>query len=272
MENSGKGDAPHNFVSEITNFTGKYFRFATKYYNINKNGKNTSTAWECLYRTSLVDFKTIYGTEVFALIKNEDFNPKAENFICNFSIILIENFRYPVDKKVLETPSGLIDEWETNHLEEIYKRIQDLQIENKTEDCIKAKAEYEEAVIKICKESCARELKEETGYAGKFKSFFNLPNFSSVKLFENIIYDPWKGNENSAFAIFEVDTTIDENKNPTQKLDEDEIIQVHIVKLSELLEFISNKITQEGYACSSHLYTFAMGLKFSEYLKTIFNN
>jgi hypothetical protein len=94
-----------------------------------------------------------------------------------------------------------------------------------------------------------------------------LPGSNPVKIFKNTFYDAWKSLENAAFSIYEIDLDATENKNPVQSLDEAEIIKTHVVKLSELLNFISDKIEKEDYGCSTHLYTFAMGLMFSDVLK-----
>ena len=113
-------------------------------------------------------------------------------------------------------------------------------------------------------------LKEETGYSGVFKRFFTMPNRNPIKIFENMFYDPWKGLENCALSIFEIDKSSEENIKPEQNLDECEIIKVHEVKLSELLNFISDKIEKENYGVSAHVYSFAMGLQFSNILKSIY--
>ena len=120
--------------------------------------------------------------------------------------------------------------------------------------------------------SASRELKEETGYSGTFKSFFTLPKKNPIKIFENLFYDQWKGLENGALSIFEIDKSSKENFTPKQSLDECEIIKVHEVKLSDLLDFITEKIENENYGCSMHVYTFAMGLQFSNILKAIYKN
>jgi ADP-ribose pyrophosphatase YjhB (NUDIX family) len=118
--------------------------------------------------------------------------------------------------------------------------------------------------------SASRELKEETGYSGQFKSFFALPKRNPIKIFENIFYDAWKGLENAAISVFEIDKRDEDNLKPKQNLDECEVIKVHEVKLSELLEFITEKIENENYGCSSHVYSFAMGIQFRKFLEGLY--
>ena len=264
MENQRELVENKNYVlDKITNlYAGKYFRIATKKYYL-ENDSNKNIEWECVYRTDLADFKKIYGAEIIGLIKNSEEDCKIENF----SILLIENYRYPVDKKILEFPSGMIENLEYRELEELHNKIHSNSDE---EEKNRLNNNFHQIMNEITINSASRELKEETGYSGTFKSFFSLPNRNSLKLFENIFYDPWKGMENAAFCMFEIDKSAEDNLFPKQNLDECEVIKVHEVKLSELLNFITDKIENENYGCSSHVYSFAMGMQFSNLLTSIY--
>jgi hypothetical protein len=257
-------DKNYIFEKETNLFTGKYFRLSTKKYCLEKDSTRC-IEWECVYRTNLENHKKIYGAEIIGLIKN---NQEPGNKLEDFSILLIENYRFPVDKKILEFPSGIIENSEYGNLEELNNRIESTTDE---EDRNRLFAEYESKIKEITINSASRELKEETGYTGTFISFFALPKSNPMKFFQNIFYDPWKGLENSALSIFEINKSAKENLKPLQILDECEVIKVHEVKLSELLNFITDKIENENYGCSTHVYSFAMGLQFSNILREIFN-
>jgi 8-oxo-dGTP pyrophosphatase MutT (NUDIX family) len=227
-------------INEVQeNYTGKYLKFVTKNYLLD----NKNISWECCYRSNTSESRTLSGVEIIAFIKE---SIKAN--LLDSKILLIDNYRYPVEKRVLEFPSGIIDPSD-------YDKF--LHEENQ-----------EEMSKKVAVSTAARELKEETGYSGEFLDFFSIKNVNPIKLFQNIFYDPWKSSENGIICLFEVDKSKEENKNPLQSLDDAEIINVHEVKLSELLDFISNKIENENYGCSAHVYSFAMGLQFN----SLFNN
>lgn len=257
------------FNKETIHHEEKYFKFVTKEYDVlTENNKSTNKTtnkikWECFYRTNIADYKSIYGSEVIALIKNNKDIISDNTCLKNFKVIIIENFRFPVERKVLEFPSGIIDDCEYTRLKEVYNEIK-MSDEKEKFELIK---KYNTILEHILIEAGRRELKEETGYSGKFKNFLTLPNCTnSISLFSNIFYDPWKSLENAGYSIFEVNIDEEINKNPIQDLDEAEIIKVHIVNLDELADFICNKIQNENYSCSTHLYTFALGLKFQEIL------
>jgi 8-oxo-dGTP pyrophosphatase MutT (NUDIX family) len=246
-----------NYIDSEDIYVGKYLRYTTKKYEIEKNGNKNTIAWECVYRTNLADFKSVYGSEVIALMKNIPGDSDTH-------ILLIENYRFPVEKKILELPSGLIDPEEYGSLEKLYRSMQaevDEHVKKGYQDS------YDELLKEVAIKSGQRELKEETGYTGTFQTFLTLPKYNPIKLFANIFYDPWKCLENAAFSIFNIDMSMTENQNPVQQLDSCEVIKTHKVKLSELLDFISEKVENEGYGVSTHLYFLAVGLRFSDIVK-----
>ena len=268
MENSSDFTSEHKnyiFEKETTLYTGEYFRISKKKYFLEQD-RNRAIEWECVYRNNLADFKKIYGSEIIPLIKNSE---SGSFNVENFSILLIENYRFPVDKKILEFPAGIIDNHEYGNLENLHRQIDLAQDEEEKKSLI----ERSDGIMReIIINSASRELKEETGYTGTFKSFFTLPNKNPLKIFENLFYDQWKGLENGALSIFEIDKSSPENLIPKQNLDECEIIKVHEVKLCDLLDFITEKIENGNYGCSMHVYSFAMGLQFSNILQSIYKN
>ena len=148
-------------------------------------------------------------------------------------IIIINNFRYPIDKYCLELPGGIID-----------------------------KDDGEDILISI-KNAAERELLEETGYTGKFKCFLGNTKVSEerqLKICSNTFYDPWKSKDNAVQCICE----IEDDQNLNQNLDECEIIKVYKVKLDNLMDFINDKIEKENCSITIELYSFACGLYFSQ--------
>jgi 8-oxo-dGTP pyrophosphatase MutT (NUDIX family) len=246
--------------NQETNFSGKYLQFVTKKYVL-ETDETKKMGWECVLRTNTQKHRKINGAEIIPIIRDKEND--------RFNVLLIDNFRFPVEKHVFEFPSGIIDECELSELDEHWEKLDSINDQEEKESLLKKCEEIfrEKAIGAAC-----RELKEETGYVGEFKSFFALPKSNHMKLFENIFYDPWKGTENAAMCIFEIDKNREENKIPVQDLEECEIIKTHEVPLDNLLEFITDKIENENYACSSHVYSFAMGLKFQNFLKNIFSD
>jgi 8-oxo-dGTP pyrophosphatase MutT (NUDIX family) len=254
------------------NYKGKYLTHATKLYK-SESDPNKQVIWECCNRTNMDHYKKISGVEVIAIIKGskaDDIPQSLNSFeypsIENLSILIIENFRYPVEKNILEFPAGLIDDHEFEELKIIHNKISRI---DDPKEIFLLHNEYDKKLEEICINSAGRELKEETGYIGQFKGFFSPPNFRPLKIFENVFYDPWKSSENAALCVYSIDKKLKENQNPQQELEDAEIIITHEVKLKNLINFISEKIENENYGCSQNLYTFAMGLQFSEFLKTL---
>lgn len=154
-------------------------------------------------------------------------------------IVLIENFRFPIDKKCIEFPSGIID-----------------------------KEDYEnEDEIEIAKQAGKRELLEETGYEGDFVRLLTVPSIPKpMTFFSNIYHDPWKSDGSTAMALFTIDLDKPTNKNPKQALELEELIIKYEVEINSLLEFITDKISNEGYSIRSDLYSFALGLNYTTLL------
>ncbi len=158
-------------------------------------------------------------------------------------VVLIENFRYPIDRSCIEFPSGMYDENEVG------------------EDDLKAN----EVAINAIK----RELKEETGYIGEFVKFFTLDSIKIPPLFfANVFSDPWLSRDSTAMALFVID--LDKNPKMEQNLETTEIINVHLVKIDELFKFLCQKAKEKGCAVRNDLYSFACGIHFSEIYKELF--
>jgi 8-oxo-dGTP pyrophosphatase MutT (NUDIX family) len=160
-------------------------------------------------------------------------------------VVLIENFRYPIDRTCIEFPSGMYDENEVG------------------DDDLKAN----EVAINAIK----RELKEETGYIGEFVKFFTLDSVKVPPLFfSNVFSDPWLSKDSTAMALFVID--LDKNSKIEQNLETTEIINVHLVKIDELFTFLCKKAMEKGCAVRNDLYSFACGIHFSEIYKEIFED
>jgi len=145
-------------------------------------------------------------------------------------IILVGNFRPPLDKYVLEFPAGLIDE------------------------------------PKDCLADAIRELKEETGYTPtKVLDVFKTDQVPQVS--PALYIDPWKSNESEVLIIVEVDGDDEVNKNVKQNLENTESIVVHLFDISTTLwQDIVKLAKEKDYLIESKLYAFIVGLVLSKQL------
>ncbi|HJO95861.1 MAG TPA: NUDIX hydrolase [Victivallales bacterium] len=96
-----------------------------------------------------------------------------------------------------------------------------------------------------------RELMEETGYKGYVKEI-SEPVYSS----------PGLSDESLSLVFVEVDGSLVENKNPKQKIEPTEDIEVILVEADNLNEFISDKIKSGDYI-DAKLMTFITANKLS---------
>lgn len=101
-------------------------------------------------------------------------------------------------------------------------------------------------------EAALRELKEETGFVGTIDrgSYREQP----------IPLSPGMINEQIMLVPVKVDMSTKENKNPVQKLEETESIQVLRVPLCDLMKRLQ-ELQDEGCSIFSAVYFFAMGLE-----------
>ena len=162
-------------------------------------------------------------------------------------IILVAVFRYPINKYCLEFPGGFIDKTDSENT-----------------------SDFSEAI----KKATLRELEEETGYIGEFMHYtaklFISDEKKELNIESNIFFDPWKSTDNSLGCFVKINGDDIHNKKE-QNLDENELIKVYEVEMDKLLEFIGEKISKEGFGCSSQLYNFALGLNFNK-IMNISNN
>jgi len=152
-------------------------------------------------------------------------------------LILIENFRYPINKKCIEFPAG---SYEPSELDSSNEKINNNAI----------------SVIK-------RELKEETGYEGDYINFFILPTNKNLaaKFFGNVYHDPWKSTSSTVMTLFSVD--LEKNKENKQNLEDIEMIKVNKINLDNLFDFLCDK-AKDGYGIRQDLYYLTCGMFFDE--------
>ncbi|MCP8718011.1 MAG: NUDIX hydrolase [Asgard group archaeon] len=134
-------------------------------------------------------------------------------------IVLVKQFRPPTEKVIIELPAGLIDPNET------------------------------------VESTAVRELLEETGYVGTFKS-------RSIPLFS----DPGLTNANMVLAYVDVDLNDPRNKNPQPQLEPGEFIITFTLPLNNLLESLEKMCKDEGCSIDARLYHFAKGLELAKNL------
>ena len=110
-------------------------------------------------------------------------------------LVVLRQYRAPIDAYCIECPAGLIDEGE------------------------------EPSVAAV------RELKEETGYVGKIE-WQSGPTCSSAGMTGEMV------------TIFRmtVDETLPENKTPQQHLDDGEEIDVNLIPLNKLEEYLKERV------------------------------
>lgn len=220
-------------IKEEVKYKGKFLQISQKTHITKAKGKDANCdsrlMTELVQSTSIQEPNKPKGIGIIAIIKQTK------------KIVLIENYRFPIDKKCIEFPSGIID---------------------------KEDFEYEDE-LEIAKQSGKRELKEETGYEGDFVSLLTLPSIPKpMTLFSNIYHDPWKSDNSTAMALFSIDLDKPGNKDPKQALELEEMIIKYEVDTENLLQFITDKITNEGYCVRSDLYLFALGLNYNTLLQS----
>ena len=220
-------------INKQLHYKGNYLSFFTKDFEITKPEiqKIITKKYEIL------EYKP----------KNLNQNCKKDSNICAISIIpiikskpkkiiIISVFRYTINKYSLEFPTNYINKQENENID------------------------------KLIEESANSEIEEKTGYKGKFKcvlsKFFGEKN---IKMDNNVFFDPWKSTDNAIECVVEINEenlkNKDKNKNKTEKVFE--------IEIEKLLDFITEKINKEQYACSVELYNFAFGINFNKYLNKI---
>ena len=210
-------------LSSTVKYKGRFLSYLEKEYEITENGKKSNYTWESVEYNMSHCKHAHFGISIIPFIKSTN------------ELVIIANFRYPLGKYCLEFPAGMVD--------------------NKDID---KDGDVEEIVIKAGE----RELLEETGYIGHFKSYLMLPNSGNPITFLTHVYsDPWKSNDTCVPCLFEIP---DENsKKEKQHLDECEIIKVFKVKKEDVLAFITEKIKSGDYVCSNQLYYLSIGFQFN---------
>lgn len=137
------------------------------------------------------------------------------------STLLVIQFRPPIGKFTVEWPAGLVDDHES----------------------------AEQAAI--------REMKEETGYAGKILDVGPV-----------LASDP--GLANATLQLVMMEVQLDEGESmPEQKLDEGELIERVVVPLSELYERLMHWSKDDKFMVAGKLFFFAAGLHFAKQGKYI---
>ena len=248
MEENKNNSSNAILESKELKYKGKFLSYFIKNYKVISQNKSEPI---------LIPYETVdYNSRCFSqdempneFIGKNKYNIYAVNIIPIIyhslqpkKILIIANFRYPINKYCLEFPGGFIDK---------------LDSENSND--------FEEVI----KKASLRELEEETGYIGEFlyyssKLLDNNDKNVQLKIESNIFFDPWKSSDNSLECFVKIYGDDINNNKKKQKLDEDELIKVYEVEFDKLIDFLKEKINKNGFGCSSQLYNFALGLNFNK--------
>ncbi|XP_046358119.1 ADP-sugar pyrophosphatase-like isoform X1 [Haliotis rufescens] len=136
-------------------------------------------------------------------------------------VIMVKQYRPPMKAYTLEFPAGLVDKGETPE------------------------------------ETAVRELREETGYAGKVK------HISPVTCL-----DPGIGNTSVRVVTVEIDGDEDINTSPKPHPEESEFIDVLVVPMEDLLTKL-NELASDGVVIDSRVYTYAVAMEQTRKVKKV---
>lgn len=245
-------------LEKVSNeWKGRWIGITTKQYSVNDKSKGIENIkWECLSRHN--EKLPISSCNIIPLVKIDDNNK---------GYIVIESYRYPLDKKTIEFPGGGLELKHNQKLAELWREYQSHPSDIKKLDNLQ-----KEMMLSI-EDMALREFKEETGYDAKFLRLLNLSELeNNLKKFHqstNIVDLPWRAC--SFVAICLVEVLNPKVQNPKQILDDAEIISTHFVPKNSLLQFIDKKI-EEGLSCDRTLYYYALGQEFRNRIKSVDKN
>ena len=200
-------------VSKKEAFQGKWLRFILTEHQIRNGSTKTYEYVERTTRKGVLDGVSIVGIMGF---------PKSNQ---KPKLVIVANFRPPVNQFVLEFPAGLVDS-EGNGLDD-----------------------------------AVRELQEETGLIPtKVIDILEHEGIQGIPQVGPITFsDPWKSTENEKLVLVEVDGDDEANVNAKQNLEDDEDILVHLIDMTpSIWKDIVNLAKEKGYGIESKLYTFAV--------------
>ena len=219
-----------------------------------KDPNGVTRTWESAERRTRPKDSDIDGVGIVAILEKETgrshpppshaLPTRALTFclvwVPGLEVVLQKQYRPPLDKVVIEIPAGLIDEGET----------------------------AEQAAI--------RELKEETGYVGKvlevspvmFNGLYHIrhPFPYSPRTNCSLPIDPGFCNTNLKMVHVSVDMTLPENQDLKPELEENEFIEVFLVRLTDLWAELE-KLEAAGYAIDARIANLAEGIELAKKFK-----
>ena len=216
------------FVNKKIAYEGKNVDFVFKDFEIKEGEKSKIITYEYLEYKNNNNKNNNFPAHKLSLFL---MNPKTKK------ILITSIFRFAVNKLSLEFP--IIDIINNNNNNNFY----DVIIET-IDDYLKSKK-----------------------LEGKFKKFLVSKKFNNIedqiKIGSNCYYDPWKSDNRSIPCFIE----LNENCIKTPENEPENFIEYFLVDVSQLLQFITDKINNENYCCCSELYNFAYGLHLKNILK-----
>jgi len=244
----------YKLIDDQPLYVGNSLQFSCKNLNITHNSTNfnSNCKWEYVTKTNCSFSPKVIGCIPFFKSQPQ----KSET--SDVSILLVEKYRLAVEKKVIEFPILELTDLNTESFNKTFdnntrKKLSENEQNSKEED-----------IIQFLIEKYLKELKTLTGYSGDFKSFLKpeINKFkNNYKLNKNIYFSPWISDENVCFGVVEIDKAKEENMKVQGNK------EIYEVKLENILDFIIEKINNEGYACSAQVFYFALGLKFKDIFK-----
>eukprot|EP01017_Pseudomicrothorax_dubius_P005996 TRINITY_DN11643_c0_g1_i2.p1 TRINITY_DN11643_c0_g1~~TRINITY_DN11643_c0_g1_i2.p1 ORF type:complete len:210 (+),score=56.19 TRINITY_DN11643_c0_g1_i2:200-829(+) len=194
-------------LEERVLFQGKWLSL---YQVDTKIGEKVIKNYEVVKRTTHID-KPFDGVTVIPIVK---FKEKKSH------LLLISQYRPPINQFCLEFPAGLIEDGET------------------LLDC------------------CRREVKEETGYT--IDRLIGMPGDERSAPVVHI--SPWISKQTSVVYLAIIDGDAEENQNLKQSLDPAEVINLHTVEIDETLPSTVKALADKlNLAIEEKVWSFAVG-------------
>jgi 8-oxo-dGTP pyrophosphatase MutT (NUDIX family) len=212
-------------------------------------------SWEMVERTTRAEGTSVDGADVLPILRAEDGSER---------LVLILNYRPPVDQFVIEMPAGLIDSAELKRAEA--DASSSATCSSTPSSSSTSSTTTPSSVLETIAEAALRELREETG----------IRDATVSSCSEVLLVDPWKSNESFCLVTAHardpgIITSATESAAPAAhalELDSTEMIVPFSIALDASLLSNLEAMTRmkldappprDRIAMDGKLYTFALG-------------